>query len=98
VSLPDIDIDFDDEGRSSVMDYVIRKYGSKQVAQIITYGRWQRNQLFVTQHVCWIYPLFEADKIANDSGHDAVKWNLARFLNEDEALIKKAVRRKNGIK
>jgi DNA polymerase-3 subunit alpha len=38
VSLPDIDIDFD-EGRSSVMDYVIRKYGSKQVAQIITYGK-----------------------------------------------------------
>jgi DNA polymerase-3 subunit alpha len=38
VSLPDIDIDFDDEGRSSVMDYVIRKYGSKQV-QIITYGK-----------------------------------------------------------
>jgi DNA polymerase-3 subunit alpha len=38
VSLPDIDIDFDD-GRSSVMDYVIRKYGSKQVAQIITYGK-----------------------------------------------------------
>jgi hypothetical protein len=35
VSLPDIDIDFDDEGRSSVMDYVIRKYGSKQVAQIM---------------------------------------------------------------
>jgi DNA polymerase-3 subunit alpha len=35
--LPDIDIDFDDEGRSSVMDYVIRKYGSKQ--QIITYGK-----------------------------------------------------------
>ena len=38
VSLPDIDIDFDDEGRSRVMDYVIKKYGSKQVAQIITYG------------------------------------------------------------
>jgi DNA polymerase-3 subunit alpha len=38
VSPPDIDIDFDDE-RSSVMDYVIRKYGSKQVAQIITYGK-----------------------------------------------------------
>ena len=36
VSLPDIDIDFDDEGRSSVMDDVIRKYGSKQVAKIIT--------------------------------------------------------------
>jgi DNA polymerase-3 subunit alpha len=38
VSLPDIDIDFDDEGRSSVMDYVIRKYGSKQVAT--NYGKW----------------------------------------------------------
>jgi DNA polymerase-3 subunit alpha len=38
VSLPDIDIDFDDEGRSKVMDYVIDKYGSNQVAQIITYG------------------------------------------------------------
>jgi DNA polymerase-3 subunit alpha len=38
VSLPDIDIDFDDEGRQSVIDYVIDKYGQKQVAQIITYG------------------------------------------------------------
>ncbi|MCP6105692.1 DNA polymerase III subunit alpha, partial [Klebsiella pneumoniae] len=28
VSMPDIDIDFDDEGRGRVMDYVIRKYGS----------------------------------------------------------------------
>lgn len=38
VSLPDIDIDFDDEGRDKVLDYVIEKYGKKQVAQIITYG------------------------------------------------------------
>ncbi|MGL1887135.1 MAG: DNA polymerase III subunit alpha [Reichenbachiella sp.] len=38
VSMPDIDIDFDDEGRQSVIDYVIKKYGSNQVAQIITYG------------------------------------------------------------
>ncbi len=38
VSLPDIDIDFDDEGRQKVIDYVIQKYGSNQVAQIITYG------------------------------------------------------------
>ena len=39
VSMPDIDIDFDDEGRSKVIDYVIEKYGAKQVAQIITYGK-----------------------------------------------------------
>lgn len=38
VSMPDIDIDFDDEGRSRIIDYVIEKYGRKQVAQIITYG------------------------------------------------------------
>ena len=39
VSMPDIDIDFDDEGRGKVMEYVIEKYGANQVAQIITYGR-----------------------------------------------------------
>lgn len=38
VSLPDIDIDFDDEGRDKVIKYVIDKYGINQVAQIITYG------------------------------------------------------------
>jgi DNA polymerase-3 subunit alpha len=38
VSMPDIDIDFDDEGRGRVIQYVIDKYGSNQVAQIITYG------------------------------------------------------------
>ena len=37
--MPDIDIDFDDEGRSKVIQYVIDKYGSNQVAQIITYGK-----------------------------------------------------------
>ncbi len=38
VSMPDIDIDFDDVGRQKVIDYVIDKYGRNQVAQIITYG------------------------------------------------------------
>jgi len=38
ISLPDIDIDFDDEGRDKVLNYVIEKYGKNQVAQIITYG------------------------------------------------------------
>jgi len=38
ISLPDIDIDFDDEGRQKVIDYVVDKYGKQQVAQIITYG------------------------------------------------------------
>jgi len=37
-SMPDIDTDFDDEGRDKVIDYVVKKYGKNQVAQIITYG------------------------------------------------------------
>lgn len=37
-SMPDIDTDFDDEGRQKVIDYVVDKYGKQQVAQIITYG------------------------------------------------------------
>lgn len=38
ISMPDIDIDFDDEGRQKVIDYVVDKYGRNQVAQIITFG------------------------------------------------------------
>ena len=38
ISMPDIDTDFDDEGRQKVIDYVVDKYGYNQVAQIITYG------------------------------------------------------------
>ena len=38
VSLPDIDIDFDDRGREKIIQWVIDKYGKTQVAQIITYG------------------------------------------------------------
>ena len=34
----DIDIDFDDEGRSRIIDWVVEKYGRDNVAQIITYG------------------------------------------------------------
>ena len=37
-SMPDIDTDFDDEGRQKVIDYVVDKYGHNQVAQIVTFG------------------------------------------------------------
>ncbi len=93
VSLPDIDIDFDDEGRSSVMDYVIRKYGKKQVAQIVTYGKMATKSAIRDTARVLDLPLFEADKIAKlIPGMMPSKWNLARFLNEKEDLIKKAVR------
>lgn len=38
VTMPDIDVDFDDEGREKVLKYVVDKYGSNRVAQIITFG------------------------------------------------------------
>ena len=64
VSMPDIDIDFDDEGRSKVMDYVIDKYGSNQVAQIITYGTMAaKSSIRDTARVLDL-PLNDADRIA----------------------------------
>ncbi len=64
ISMPDIDIDFDDEGRSRVMDYVIKKYGSNQVAQIITYGTMAaKSSIRDTARVLDL-PLFDADRIA----------------------------------
>ncbi len=64
VSMPDIDIDFDDEGRSKVMDYVINKYGSNQVAQIITYGTMAaKSSIRDTARVLDL-PLGDADRIA----------------------------------
>jgi len=38
VNMPDIDIDFDDDGREEVMKYVLDKYGKERVAQVITFG------------------------------------------------------------
>ncbi|WP_228850317.1 DNA polymerase III subunit alpha [Aegicerativicinus sediminis] len=64
VSMPDIDIDFDDEGRGKVMEYVINKYGSNQVAQIITYGTMAaKSSIRDTARVLDL-PLYEADRIA----------------------------------
>ena len=64
VSMPDIDIDFDDEGRGKVIDYVIQKYGANQVAQIITYGTMAaKSSIRDTARVLDL-PLGDADRIA----------------------------------
>ncbi|MCH2234855.1 MAG: DNA polymerase III subunit alpha [Crocinitomicaceae bacterium] len=64
VSMPDIDIDFDDEGRQSVIDWVIDKYGANQVAQIITYGTMAaKSSIRDTARVLDL-PLHEADYLA----------------------------------
>src|SRR5699024_3151924 len=64
VSMPDIDIDFDDEGRSKVMDYVIDKYGANQVAQIVTYGTMAAKSAIRDTARVLDLPLNEADYLA----------------------------------
>ena len=88
VSMPDIDIDFDDEGRGRVMEYVIDKYGSSQVAQIITYGTMAaKSSIRDTARVLDL-PLFEADKIAKLIPN----MKLAKIFNLDEKALKSALR------
>ncbi|WP_026955794.1 DNA polymerase III subunit alpha [Algoriphagus vanfongensis] len=65
VSLPDIDIDFDDEGRGRVIDYVIKKYGSNQVAQIITYGTMAAKSAIRDTARVLNLPLPEAGRLAS---------------------------------
>jgi len=97
VSMPDIDIDFDDEGRSRVMDYVINKYGANQVAQIITYGTMAaKSSIRDTARVLDL-PLFEADRIAklipgvklqNIFGDDEKsKGKIAGLRSEEKAMV-----------
>lgn len=93
VSLPDIDIDFDDEGRSKVMDYVIHKYGKSQVAQIVTYGTMAAKSAIRDTARVLDLPLFEADKIAKlIPNMIPSKWSLSRFLKDTEGDIKKVLR------
>ena len=85
VSLPDIDIDFDDEGRQKVIDYVIDKYGANQVAQIITYGTMAaKSSIRDTARVLDL-PLMDADRIAKLIPNT----KLATIFGDDEKSIAK---------
>jgi DNA polymerase-3 subunit alpha len=64
ISMPDIDIDFDDEGRDAVIKYVIDKYGSNQVAQIITYGTMGGKSAIRDTARALDLPLPDADRLA----------------------------------
>jgi len=89
VSMPDIDIDFDDEGRSKVMDYVIEKYGQNQVAQIITYGTMAAKSAIRDTARVLDLPLYEADRIAKLIP-DMSK--LGKIFSMDEKEIRKKFR------
>lgn len=64
ISMPDIDIDFDDEGREKVLDYVVEKYGKERVAQIVTFGTMAARLAIRDVARVLKLPLPDADRIA----------------------------------
>lgn len=64
ISMPDIDIDFDDFGRQQVIDWVVDKYGKNQVAQIITFGTMAAKSSIRDVARVLDLPLQESDRLA----------------------------------
>lgn len=64
ISMPDVDIDFDDDGRQKVLDYVTEKYGHDKVAHICTFGTMAAKMAIRDVARVLKLPLQEADRIA----------------------------------
>ncbi|MCB0806928.1 MAG: DNA polymerase III subunit alpha, partial [Bacteroidales bacterium] len=64
VSMPDIDVDFDDAGREKVLKYVVDKYGKERVAQIVTFGTMAARLAIRDVARVLKLPLPDADRIA----------------------------------
>ena len=64
ISMPDIDIDFDDDGRQKVIEYVVNKYGKDQVAHIITFGSMAARSSVRDVARVLDLPLSDADRLA----------------------------------
>jgi DNA polymerase III subunit alpha len=101
VSMPDIDIDFDDEGRERVMDYVIKKYGRTRVAQIVTFGTMAAKSSIRDVARVLRLPLPEADRLAKlvpekpgTSLSDAYSEipELSQALNDENPLIRETLK------
>ncbi|MCF8378271.1 MAG: DNA polymerase III subunit alpha [Bacteroidales bacterium] len=64
ISMPDIDVDFDDEGRERVLEYVVKKYGKEKVAQIVTFGTMAAKLAIRDVARVLKLPLPDADRLA----------------------------------
>ncbi len=64
ISMPDIDVDFDDAGRGRVLDYVTRKYGQDHVAHIVTFGQMAAKSAIKDVGRTLEYPLADTNKLA----------------------------------
>ena len=65
ISMPDIDVDFDDAGRERVLDYVTRRYGADHVAHIVTFGQMAAKSAIKDVGRVMDYPLGETNKLAS---------------------------------
>ena len=93
ISLPDIDMDFDDEGRERVIEYVINKYGRERVAQIITYGSMAAKSSIRDAARVLELPLNQANELAKKA-----HVSLSLILERDEAKIKEKTKGPEEVK
>jgi len=77
LSMPDIDIDFDDHGRSKVIDYVVQKYGRLNVSQIVTFGTMGARTVVRDVARVLKIPLKKADEIAKSIPDGKIKLDVA---------------------
>src|SRR6185503_925169 len=85
VSLPDIDIDFCERRRGEVIEYVTRKYGRENVAQIITFGTMKAKAVVRDVGRVLEMPFADVDKVAKQIPA-ALDMTLAKALEENEVL------------
>jgi DNA polymerase-3 subunit alpha len=91
-SLPDIDTDFDDEGRQKVIEYTVKKYGKEQVAQIITFGTMAARMSIKDVARVLDLPLSEANALAKlvpERPGISLKRILTAPLDGEDGLRKK---------
>ena len=65
ISMPDIDVDFDDAGRERVIEYVTKKYGADHVAHIVTFGQMAAKSAIKDVGRVMDYPLADTNKLAS---------------------------------
>ena len=83
ISLPDIDTDFDDDGRGKVLDWVTEKYGADKVAHIITYGTMATKLAIKDVARVEKLPLDESNRLCKaipDKLPDGMKMNLTNAI------------------
>lgn len=85
ISLPDIDVDFDDEGRAKTLQYVQDKYGSDHVAQITTFGTMAAKMSIKDVARVLELPLSESNRLA-DLVPNRPGINLIQAFNESPEL------------